>query len=147
MITKADWLWQGHAGHFICADRCAFHMATTVGEFLVSTVGEYRSPLRSKDSDPWEEIGYRRLYETMVFKVAGRQADGCAEVADYSEIEMEGYNDSESASAGHMRLCQEMQDKQNQPKAPTAEQECMACKANLHSKNGILAHTCKAKGE
>ena len=33
-----------------------------------------------------------------------------------------------------------------QPKAPTAEQECVACKANLHSKNGILAHTCKAKG-
>jgi hypothetical protein len=33
--------WFGHAGHFICAEWCRFHLCTQVGPYLISTVGEY----------------------------------------------------------------------------------------------------------
>src|SRR5919106_127620 len=33
--------WFGHAAHFICGRWCRFHLATQVGDYLVSTVGEY----------------------------------------------------------------------------------------------------------
>ena len=39
-VTKDKWVWMGHAGHFICGHDCRFHMATRVGKYLVSTVGE-----------------------------------------------------------------------------------------------------------
>jgi hypothetical protein len=32
----------GNAAHFIGADACRFHIATRIGEVVVSTVGEYR---------------------------------------------------------------------------------------------------------
>ena len=91
-----NWKWFGHVAHFICGDKCRFHMATQVGKHLVSTVGEYwpeRSSreIHAKISDPkwlaenitlkgdyfdhaymkkfgFEEIGCDRKYETMVFK-------------------------------------------------------------------------------
>ena len=39
-LNKGDWKWFGHAAHFICSRNCQFHMATQVGKWLVSTVGE-----------------------------------------------------------------------------------------------------------
>lgn len=103
MIPKGDWKWFGHAAHFICAEWCRFHMATQVGNYIVSTVGEYWPPrtvreihASSRDAEWFEEnrhllgdyfdaaymkrfgfheIGYKRKYETMVFE-AGKP---CAE--------------------------------------------------------------------
>ena len=101
---KVDkWRWFGHAGHFICAQWCRFHLCTLVGDHLVSTVGEYwpERPVReihAKVHDPvwlqenkhlrgdyfdgaykkrfgFEEIGCDRTYETMVFK-AGEPCSG-----------------------------------------------------------------------
>lgn len=39
----SEWVWHGHAAHFIGGARCRFHLATTVagGRFIVSTVGDY----------------------------------------------------------------------------------------------------------
>jgi hypothetical protein len=91
-----DVRWFGRAAHLIVGDKCQFHMATQVGDYLVSTVGEYwpERPVReihAKVHDPdwlrknahmmgdnfdyaymkrfgFEEVGCDRKYETMVFK-------------------------------------------------------------------------------
>ena len=93
---KANWKWYGHAGHFICAQWCRFHLCTVVGGYLVSTVGEYWPyrevrEIHAKVYDPgwladnqhlkgdtfdaaymkrfgFETIGCDRKYETMVFR-------------------------------------------------------------------------------
>lgn len=38
--SPSSWEWYGHPAHFICGDKCRFHLATKVGKYLVSTVGE-----------------------------------------------------------------------------------------------------------
>jgi hypothetical protein len=98
--------WFGHAAHFICGSHCRFHLATQVGHYLISTVGELWPERSSREvhasvHDPawlaanghlkgdqfdhaymqrfgYETIGSNRLYETMVFK-AGKPctAKGC----------------------------------------------------------------------
>jgi len=88
--------WFGHAAHFILGHRCRFHLATQVGKYLVSTVGELWSerPTReiiARSDDPkwleanrhllgddfdhayfkrfgYDTVGCDRKYETMVFK-------------------------------------------------------------------------------
>lgn len=98
-IPPGKWIWYGHAGHFICGRWCRFHLATKVGKYLVSTVGEYWPEravreIHAQVHDPawliengqllgdefdnaymkrfgYEEIGMDRKFETMVF-VAGR---------------------------------------------------------------------------
>ena len=107
METQENWKWFGHAGHFICAQWCRFHMCTKVGKYLVSTVGEYWPERRSREihaevhDAEWlaknvhlkgdyfdaaymkrfgfEQIGCDRKYETMVFQ-AGKScaAKGCS---------------------------------------------------------------------
>lgn len=94
------WEWFGHAAHFICGSSCRFHMATKVGKYIISTVGEYwpERPVReihAEVHDPkwlranqhlkgdnfdaaymerfgYGELGCARKYETMVF-LAGKR--------------------------------------------------------------------------
>jgi hypothetical protein len=105
-ISDKDWKWFGNAAHFICGNNCRFHMATVVGDYLVSTVGQLWSSRGSREihaqvHDPawlsenqhlrgdhfdhaymqkfgYEDIGCDRKFETMVFK-AGKIciAKGC----------------------------------------------------------------------
>ncbi len=49
--NPAEWIWYGHAGHFICSRWCRYHLCTNVGNYLVSTVGEY-----------WPERGVREIH-------------------------------------------------------------------------------------
>jgi hypothetical protein len=94
---KAErWVWMPHPAHFICARDCQFHLATYVGGYVVSTVGELWPERSSREThaevyDPkwltenrhlkgdnfdhaymqkfgFETIGDERKYETMVFK-------------------------------------------------------------------------------
>lgn len=95
-MSAARWKWFGKPGHFICADKCRFHLATKVGKYLVSTVGEYWPERGSREihakvhAPDWlaanrhllgdtfdtayfkqfgfETIGCGRTYETMVFR-------------------------------------------------------------------------------
>lgn len=105
-MRKDKWVWMPHAGHFICGDRCRFHLATYVGKYLVSTVGEMWNERGSREIhaevyDPkwqaenrhrkgddfdhayfvkfgYEEIGCDRTYETMVFKAKrAKDENGC----------------------------------------------------------------------
>jgi hypothetical protein len=120
MIPEADWKWFGMAAHFICGSWCRFHMATQVGDFLVSTVGLYVHPMRSKGHEQTEalwlaknpngdEIGPDRYYETMVFK-AGKpcEAKGCGcglPGTASSELDFAGYKDMKAATIGHRMMC------------------------------------------
>lgn len=97
-IPRSEWKWYGHAAHLIVGQSCRFHLATEVGEYLVSTVGEYWPERRSREisaeiHDPrwlaknrhrkgddfdwaymkrfgYEAVGADRKYETMVFRIA-----------------------------------------------------------------------------
>lgn len=133
-MTRAEWIWMPHPAHFIAASNCRFHLATWVGGYVVSTVGEYvpdsavrevlassrgitlagRGDAREYDwmkKAGYEKIGCDRLYETMVFKAQPAPADDgqacCPWRIDVSEeVDSAGYNDSESAARGHMELCE-----------------------------------------
>lgn len=91
-IPKDKWIWMPHPAHFICAQDCKFFMATKIGKYIVSTVGEYFPDYRIRkifaesrgkviegkgdeyDRNYMREIGFEELhfggwfYETMVFK-------------------------------------------------------------------------------
>lgn len=97
----------GCAGHFICAHDCQFHIHTHVGGYCVSTVGEYMPPHVERE-DEWEDIGYGRKYETMVFRLAGSTCGyGIGKhIDDHNELEVVGYNDHDAANEGHEAMCQ-----------------------------------------
>lgn len=137
MITIESWEWFGNAGHFICGSDCRFHLCTLVGEYLISTVGQYwpdegvreilaksRGIMLSGRGDErrndymkkigYEQIGFNRLFETMVFKAGKRCADpdcncGLPEIAS-SELDFEGYNTAGDAASGHVRMCHKWAD-------------------------------------
>ena len=118
VIPKTDWKWFGNAGHLCVSQWCRFHLATQIGPWFVSTVGEYVHPRHGKGSDqaesewlknngPGEDIGCDRKYETMVFK-AGKPCEcGCGMPVpkDFTELDSNGYNDAASATKGHMAMC------------------------------------------
>lgn len=92
MTKKDKWLWMPHPAHFICARDCKFFLATKVGKYIISTVGEYFPDSRVRaifaecrgikiegkgdeyDYNYMKKIGFEELhadktfYETMVFK-------------------------------------------------------------------------------
>lgn len=128
-----DWQWFGNAGHFICGTFCRFHLCTLVnGKYLVSTVGQYfpDAPVREAlaqsrgfhlkeqgdareyewldKNGGYESIGYKRTYETMVFRVKdGKFCDCGCNIPRIipRELDMQPYNDARAASEGHMLLC------------------------------------------
>lgn len=106
MIPKNEWKWHGHAGHFIGGTRCQFHLLTSIGPWQVSTVGEY-VPFGQTES---QELGYNRTFETMVFRIypldAGNPVCGCPCVANWSVLDMNGYNDPKAATEGHYAMCE-----------------------------------------
>lgn len=118
-IPAEKWQWFGHAAHFICGNWCRFHMATKVGDYLVSTVGLYVPPRHSssegaeaawlKANPNGERIGYDRFYETFVFKAGTPcKAKDCncgLPSIDGSELDTLAANDARTARKNHMKLC------------------------------------------
>ncbi|RMG89795.1 MAG: hypothetical protein D6706_20640 [Chloroflexi bacterium] len=119
MIPQSEWKWSGHAGHLCVGRWCRFHLHTQVGRVIVSTVGEYLHPRHSGGSEQaeaeylkehgYEEIGYGRKYETMVF-MAGKPCDApgcCCGFPTHNGLEEDSaaYNDARSANEGHMEMC------------------------------------------
>lgn len=132
---EAEWRWFGCAGHLIVARWCQFHLCTQVGEFLVSTVGEYvpdetvreilastRGVVLEGQGDArladymrklgYEQIGYGRTYETLVFRTTGDvcHAPDCAcglPTVDYRELDGRGYTSAGAATLGHLDVCRQ----------------------------------------
>lgn len=96
----------GCAGHLIVAHKCHWRRHTQVGNYRVSTVGNY-FPYRDK---PRETIGAgeHSFFETLVFETTDEQdpeneSCGCRAVKDWSEIDGERYATAGEAQAGHER--------------------------------------------
>ncbi len=134
-VPEVAWRWHGVAAHFICGRDCRFHMATEIGEHIVSTVGELWScrgvhEIHAKIYDPtwhhannhlkgdeydaaymerfgYETVGCDRKYETMVFKLSGERCGcGCGlPTIIPEELDFIGSNDAKTATAGHIKLC------------------------------------------
>jgi len=108
-VKREDWIWMPHPAHFIGGTDCRFFLATYVGEYIVSTVGQYRPgpPLHERGEDV--EIGLDRLFETMVFraKPTPDAECGCTFQIDVAEeVDFAPYNDPKSAAVGHYAMCE-----------------------------------------
>ncbi len=129
MTPASKWVWMPHTGHLCVGMDCRFHLNTRVGRYVVSTVGEYLP-----DSSSWHiyaqgkgvtlsglgddlradflkkvgyiEVGFKRTYETMVFR-AKKVKDSCCpwQMDEPTELDMEGYSQAGEAYAGHLRMC------------------------------------------
>jgi len=134
-VGKDKWVWMPHPAHFICSYDCKFVLATKVGKYIISTVGEYfpDAPIREIMATSrgvklegigdarrhdfmkkigFEELGIGRLYETMVFKavkssVKGKNAcPACPfQISSGSDLDFMGYKTSKEAYEGHMKMC------------------------------------------
>lgn len=120
-IPESQWKWYGKAGHCIIGHWCRFHMLTHVGNWLISTIGEYVHPRNSKgtekddykwweDNYPGEDLGSGFQYETFVFKAGNPcREEGCncgqPTLSDTSEVDVIGANNAKEATAAHMTLC------------------------------------------
>lgn len=134
-MQKSEWTWMPHAGHLIVSNDCRFRLNTCVGEFIVSTVGEYfpdagvreilaesrgvklvgRGDERRADymrKIGFEDIGCDRKYETMVF-FSEPSGEGCCPHTprNYRELDCRGYNSAADATKGHLELCEEWSSK------------------------------------
>jgi hypothetical protein len=105
-MAGKDWKWFGHAGHLIISARCQFHLTTQVGDYLISTVGDFH-PDPLSNPQKIDTVGVDRLYETMVFKIDGYCDCGCGlpHPDTYAEIDFEGYNTPKKANEGHLNFC------------------------------------------
>ena len=94
----------GCAGHLCVAARCGWKRHTRVGDYRISSVGNYYP-----DGEKRETIGCDRYFETMVFRLTGDEHDesegcGCGEVASWEELDTDGYNTAGEAQSGHERM-------------------------------------------
>lgn len=100
-------LWRSyydHAGHFIGGSECKFHITTIVGDFYISTVGEYFPDGKT------EPIGsYNFYYETMVFARMKKKICHCGCKIpipdDFNEKSSRRYVTKEQAQLGHREVC------------------------------------------
>jgi hypothetical protein len=134
MIPAREWKWFGHAGHFVCGNKCRFHLCTQVGRYLVSTVGEYLLPEPlwdvlgpgrgitpegigdAREADWIKKNGFERLgageetFESMVF-LAGLPCEdpgcGCGmpKPISWSEMQSERWMTAGEATRGHLAYC------------------------------------------
>jgi len=77
-----------------------------VGEYLISTVGEYYRDQDDKEMSTLG-VGSKDFYETAVFHFEGRCGCGCGlpEIIP-SEGEMKRYETPKEANEGHLAMCE-----------------------------------------
>ena len=102
-------IYLGTPGHFIAAERCRFRLHTRVGNYRISTVGEYYP--WGRDGEKPETVGLDRLYETMVFPLG---ADG--EPTSWEGIDFGGYQTAAEAQRGHEELVAKYELRTNEEK-------------------------------
>lgn len=102
-MDQVKWRWFGQPGHFICADRCVFHLHTHVGKYCISTVGEYFPlGLPAREGTKPEPTGAsKHLYETMVFELDEKKES----IVNYSELDARRWMTRDEANNGHLDMC------------------------------------------
>jgi hypothetical protein len=98
--------------HFIGSESCHFGITDVVGDFIISTTGDYRpmSPIEGYDGRQ-HEIGYGRFYETMVFRDSGERCEdasckcgGIPMARSFRELDFDGYKTQDEARRGHAAM-------------------------------------------
>lgn len=118
-VPIEEWEWLGFPQHFIMADKCQFHLATKVGDWIVSTVGqlvtddmdeEKYDVKQNPDGIYMKEVGAGRFFETMVFKAQEAECDCCEweiEVGnDRYDFPKGAYQTAGEARNGHREICE-----------------------------------------
>jgi hypothetical protein len=125
MTSERNWVWCGYPGHFIASNNCRMHMHTRVGDFRVSTVGDYHPPSIEAGQVGVPEKNMQQIgagpdafFETMVFEVEGHGSHGEGDVVDWGGVTMERYATAEQAEQGHMMLCREYTKKRRPAPSP-----------------------------
>ena len=115
--SREGWVWHGYACHFICADRCAFHLGTSIdGKILVSTVGHFcEDPKRFPSLVSPIGASADQNFETLVFEIDGYNSHRNPVILSYTEIAGTRYKDSEEAEAGHYAMCLKYSNQEVQP--------------------------------
>ncbi|MBP8235143.1 MAG: hypothetical protein KAY22_22860 [Rhizorhabdus sp.] len=104
MIPHSEWKWYGYAGHLCVGSRCAYHLSTRIGKYLVSTVGHY---LPNPKTGVMETIGSGEAYfETQVFNCGGEEETGDPIILSYDTVDGKRYAKSIDAERGHYEFCQ-----------------------------------------
>jgi len=103
-IPQSEWIWLGRSAHFICSNRCRFRLATVVGDFIVSSVGDLPNLKNDKVSEP---VGCDRTHETMVFFRGKLCTCGCGQprIENGLDIDFAPANNDVECYANHMTLC------------------------------------------
>ena len=120
-MKKAKVTYRGWPGHFICGERCVFHLNTLVelGEIriVISTVGmmkNWHAP-NAFNATEYEEIGCERYYETMSFAAIRRgefyDADVHRQVQFEAPWSYGSIADEWKANKGHWNVVNEIVDK------------------------------------
>lgn len=119
-IPAEQWKWFGYPGHLCVGSRCMFHLLTVVGEYMISSVGDYkpekifdahRSTLIDNCEGMRETIGAgdEAFFETFVFKRAGtaecRCGCGTPSPDEFSEIDGKRAVNAADATANHVEFC------------------------------------------
>ena len=94
----------GCAGHFIAANRCRWKRHTQVGNYRISSIGDYYLG----DARQTIGAGPNSYFETMVFETTGELCGGndgcgCRVVREWDELDGERYATAGEAQAGHER--------------------------------------------
>src|SRR5689334_9034385 len=97
----------GCPGHLIVARYCHWRRHTQVGNYRVSSIGNYYL----NDSSQRSTIGAGEdaFFETMVFRTSpemdgGNEGCGCREVVEWGELDAKRYATAGEAQAGHERM-------------------------------------------
>jgi hypothetical protein len=104
VIPLEFWEWYGHGAHFYGSDQCSFRMTTRVGEYLISTVGDWYPQGIKGDRIPVHTLS-KSFFETMVFPAGERMECGCTDTARLQPEETVHYLTAREAQQGHLATC------------------------------------------
>lgn len=99
----------GCAGHLIVASRCRWKRHTQVGDYRVSSIGNYFPDHKGGERECiGGPIERPMFFETLVFETTGEPDEGndgcgCRAIKSWSEIDGERYETTGEAQAGHER--------------------------------------------
>lgn len=102
-VPERDWKWFGNPAHLAVRQNCHFHLATLVGKYVVSTVGEYIPDGETE----YKRIALDALFETLVFRHNGDFCGcGCG-LPDIEAAEIDGQkaNTAKDANVNHAAMC------------------------------------------
>ena len=102
-MDRSKWFWMPHPAHYISGHRCLFRLATYVGKYIISTVGQQMKEERGQIT--FINVAGNSKFETMVFRAKKTTEKCCRYGIVDNPLEVKRYNDRVDAAKGHYKLC------------------------------------------